>query len=67
MLRATHGTKPLTEDEIIGYYGKERQWEHFTSLKETLKQTGKLYSHYGMDLSNLSEKLGQFSFKCIHG
>ncbi|XP_072051864.1 5'-nucleotidase domain-containing protein 1-like [Amphiura filiformis] len=39
VLRATHGTTPLTEDEITTYYGTERQWQHFAALKENLKQT----------------------------
>ena len=40
VLRATHGTTPLTVDEIHSYYGNERHWKHFDALKDTLKQTG---------------------------
>ncbi|XP_071956595.1 5'-nucleotidase domain-containing protein 1-like [Antedon mediterranea] len=38
ILRASHGTSPLSDEEIEELYGKERHWKHFKDLKETLTQ-----------------------------
>ncbi len=34
ILRACHGMRPLTDEEIVKEYGKERIWESFPQLKE---------------------------------
>uniref|UniRef100_A0A8C4RQG9 5'-nucleotidase domain containing 1 n=1 Tax=Erpetoichthys calabaricus TaxID=27687 RepID=A0A8C4RQG9_ERPCA len=35
ILRATHGTKNLSTNEIVQHYGKERKWKHFNNLNGT--------------------------------
>ncbi|XP_030849964.1 5'-nucleotidase domain-containing protein 1-like [Strongylocentrotus purpuratus] len=40
ILRASHGTTPLSQDEVCRIYGSQARWEHFDFLKDTLKQTG---------------------------
>nr|XP_006825329.1 PREDICTED: 5'-nucleotidase domain-containing protein 1-like [Saccoglossus kowalevskii] len=39
ILRASHGRKKMTDEEIEQDYGKDKKWHEFEELKETLKQT----------------------------
>lgn len=36
IIRATHGTRPMTRDEIVEVYGKERVWEPVIEFSRTL-------------------------------
>ncbi|XP_072181404.1 5'-nucleotidase domain-containing protein 1-like [Diadema setosum] len=40
ILRASHGTEPMTAEEISKIYGSAAKWEDFDFLKDTLKQSG---------------------------
>ncbi|XP_028653405.1 5'-nucleotidase domain-containing protein 1 [Erpetoichthys calabaricus] len=43
ILRATHGTKNLSTNEIVQHYGKERKWKHFNNLNGTFTRSAKYY------------------------
>ncbi|XP_033110265.1 5'-nucleotidase domain-containing protein 1-like isoform X3 [Anneissia japonica] len=43
ILRASHGTTPLSDDEIEEIYGKERHWAPFNNFKATLKQNATVH------------------------
>ncbi|XP_041461187.1 5'-nucleotidase domain-containing protein 1-like [Lytechinus variegatus] len=49
ILRASHGTTPLSQVEVCEIYGSQARWEHFDFLKDTLKQTGR--KRISIDLS----------------
>ncbi|XP_078617456.1 5'-nucleotidase domain-containing protein 1-like [Branchiostoma floridae x Branchiostoma japonicum] len=48
ILRASHGTKKMTEEEIVATYGEEKQWKHFAELKGKFENSDKyhLYENY---------------------
>uniref|UniRef100_A0A8C5CDV7 5'-nucleotidase domain containing 1 n=1 Tax=Gadus morhua TaxID=8049 RepID=A0A8C5CDV7_GADMO len=43
VLRATHGTRDLTEAEILQHYGPQRQWKHFHSLNTSFTRSAHYY------------------------
>ncbi|XP_016421246.1 5'-nucleotidase domain-containing protein 1 [Sinocyclocheilus rhinocerous] len=43
VLRATHGTKNLSTDDIIKHYGPKREWKHFNSLNTSYTRSAKYY------------------------
>uniref|UniRef100_A0A8C5DRT7 5'-nucleotidase domain-containing protein 1 n=1 Tax=Gouania willdenowi TaxID=441366 RepID=A0A8C5DRT7_GOUWI len=43
VLRATHGTKDLSTEEIIKHYGPQREWKHFNSLNSSFTRSAKYY------------------------
>uniref|UniRef100_A0A8C1TAW1 5'-nucleotidase domain-containing protein 1 n=1 Tax=Cyprinus carpio TaxID=7962 RepID=A0A8C1TAW1_CYPCA len=43
VLRATHGTKNLSIDDIIKHYGPKREWKHFNSLNTSYTRSAKYY------------------------
>ncbi|ROL08869.1 5'-nucleotidase domain-containing protein 1 [Anabarilius grahami] len=43
VLRATHGTKNLSTDDIIKHYGPKREWKHFNSLNTLYTRSAKYY------------------------
>uniref|UniRef100_A0A4W3HGA1 5'-nucleotidase domain-containing protein 1 n=1 Tax=Callorhinchus milii TaxID=7868 RepID=A0A4W3HGA1_CALMI len=48
VLRASHGTKCLTVEQIIESYGKKRKWKHFKTINGTFARSGKyhFYDNY---------------------
>uniref|UniRef100_A0A8C2F6G7 5'-nucleotidase domain-containing protein 1 n=1 Tax=Cyprinus carpio TaxID=7962 RepID=A0A8C2F6G7_CYPCA len=43
VLRATHGSKNLSTDDIIKHYGPKREWKHFNSLNTSYTRSAKYY------------------------
>ncbi|GCC28777.1 hypothetical protein chiPu_0007211 [Chiloscyllium punctatum] len=48
VLRASHGTRLLTGEEILETYGKKRKWKHFKTINGTFARSGKyhFYDNY---------------------
>uniref|UniRef100_UPI00398F0CBA 5'-nucleotidase domain-containing protein 1 n=1 Tax=Pristiophorus japonicus TaxID=55135 RepID=UPI00398F0CBA len=48
VLRASHGTRILTVEEILETYGKKRKWKHFKTINGTFARSGKyhFYDNY---------------------
>uniref|UniRef100_A0A8C9SAC7 5'-nucleotidase domain-containing protein 1 n=1 Tax=Scleropages formosus TaxID=113540 RepID=A0A8C9SAC7_SCLFO len=43
VLRASHGTRHLSTEEIIKHYGPKREWKHFESLNTSYTRSAKYY------------------------
>ncbi|XP_051510789.1 5'-nucleotidase domain-containing protein 1-like isoform X1 [Myxocyprinus asiaticus] len=43
VLRATHGTKTLSPDDITKHYGPKREWKHFHCLNTSYTRSAKYY------------------------
>ncbi|KAL4649059.1 5'-nucleotidase domain-containing protein 1 [Arapaima gigas] len=43
VLRASHGTRHLSTEEIIEHYGPRREWKHFESLNTSYTRSAKYY------------------------
>lgn len=43
ILRASHGTKSLSVEEIIELYGQKREWKHFRTISEEFTRSAKYY------------------------
>ncbi|XP_069052372.1 5'-nucleotidase domain-containing protein 1 [Lepisosteus oculatus] len=43
VLRATHGTKSLSAEDIIKHYGEKKEWKHFNSLNSSFTRSAKYY------------------------
>ncbi|KAI5625508.1 5'-nucleotidase domain-containing protein 1, partial [Silurus asotus] len=43
VLRATHGTRNLSTEEIVKHYGPKREWKHFNNLNTTFTRSAKYY------------------------
>ncbi|CAL8311662.1 unnamed protein product [Lota lota] len=43
VLRATHGTKDLSAEEILRHYGPKREWKHFESLNTSFTRSAHYY------------------------
>ncbi|KAJ1154998.1 hypothetical protein NDU88_007735 [Pleurodeles waltl] len=43
VLRASHGTKHLSTEEIVKLYGQKREWKHFKSISEGFTRSAKYY------------------------
>ncbi|XP_066532895.1 5'-nucleotidase domain-containing protein 1 isoform X2 [Hoplias malabaricus] len=43
VLRATHGTRNLSSEEIVQRYGPGREWRHFSNLNSTFTRSAKYY------------------------
>ncbi|XP_062857569.1 5'-nucleotidase domain-containing protein 1 [Trichomycterus rosablanca] len=43
ILRATHGSRNLSEEEIIKQYGPKREWKHFNNLNTTFNRSADYY------------------------
>ncbi|XP_062889717.1 5'-nucleotidase domain-containing protein 1 [Mobula hypostoma] len=48
VLRASHGTRILTAEEILETYGKKRKWKHFKTINGVFARSGKyhFYDNY---------------------
>ncbi|XP_072913534.1 5'-nucleotidase domain-containing protein 1 [Hemitrygon akajei] len=48
VLRASHGTRILTAEEILETYGKKRKWKHFKTINGIFARSGKyhFYDNY---------------------
>ncbi|XP_040925434.1 5'-nucleotidase domain-containing protein 1 isoform X3 [Betta splendens] len=43
LIRATHGTTDLSTEEILKFYGPNREWKHFNSLNTSFTRSAKYY------------------------
>ncbi|XP_078504933.1 5'-nucleotidase domain-containing protein 1 [Lissotriton helveticus] len=43
VLRASHGTKSLSLDEIVELYGQKREWKHFKTISEEFARSAKYF------------------------
>ncbi|XP_063297352.1 5'-nucleotidase domain-containing protein 1 [Pelobates fuscus] len=43
ILRACHGTKPMSGEQIEAVYGEKREWKHFKSINGTYVRSAKYY------------------------
>ncbi|KAM9495926.1 5'-nucleotidase domain-containing protein 1 [Clarias gariepinus] len=43
VLRASHGTRNLSTEEIVHYYGPKREWKYFNNLNTTFTRSAKFY------------------------
>ncbi|XP_041420528.1 5'-nucleotidase domain-containing protein 1 isoform X3 [Xenopus laevis] len=60
VLRATHGTKSMTGEEIEEVYGEKREWKNFNTINGTYTRSAKYYfydNHFDLPSALLCAKI----------
>ncbi|NP_001354731.1 5'-nucleotidase domain-containing protein 1 [Xenopus tropicalis] len=60
ILRAAHGTKSMTVEEIEEVYGEKREWKHFNAINGTYARSAKYYfydNHFDLPSALLCAKV----------